>query len=163
MIKMSIDNDPSNIPKAMVKPGSKRPEKPGGTLGKTRMINGKTLQRDHSYTLVNNYCQYDACASQILHAKSTWRPNFYLQVCCHLETLRSSVSPTQPYTAGGCHLLERKEIIIPPYSTFRYTGCNTLQRRVQQTPCFQWFCLGLDKYLNSYKLGGDLLQALNMT
>ena len=120
MIKMSIDNDPSNIPKAMVKPGSKRPEKPGGTLGKTRMINGKTLQRDHSYTLVNNYCQYDACTSQIFackcsHAKSTWRPYFYLQVCCHLETLRSSVSPTLNLTqlAAVTCSKERKSLFRP--------------------------------------------------
>jgi hypothetical protein len=82
-----------------------------------------------------------------------------MQVYCHLETLRSSVSPTLNLTqlAAVTCIKERKSMFRPILPSGRVV---TLPVTFSYATLL---CLGLTKYLNSYKLGGDLLQALNMT
>ena len=69
----------------------------------------------------------------------------YTLVYCHLETLRSSLCPTLVHlTQLGC---------------FSY-GWKTLTSNSFFLPIVP---PGLNKYLDSCKLSGDILQALNMT
>ena len=104
---------PQIEPRVMVSLGPTK-EQPGPR--KVKMVNGKTLLRDQSYTLV----------SYTRHV-----PNFHQNV--HLQSFHAGMLPPgdptflclshpQPHTAGGCHLLKRQEINVPPYSTFRYSG-----------------------------------------
>ena len=86
--------------------------------------------------LPKNGCFTMVSLRRVLHCTS--QLNSCFQVFCHLETLSSSFSPSLHMTqlAATSALGELFRPIVPP---------------------------GLTKYLDSYKLGGDLLLNLNMT
>ena len=70
----------------------------------------------------------------------------YSLVSCHIETLRSSHSSTVHITQLGC--------VCFPFNLHSMTESSMFRAVVPP---------GLDKYLDNYRLSGDLLQALHMT
>ena len=90
-------------------------EQPGPRKIKT--VNGKTLLRNQSYTLVNYTISVPANLHQNVHLQS-----LHAGMLPPGDPTFLCLSHLQPHTAGGCHLLKRQEISVPPYSTFRYSG-----------------------------------------